>query len=260
MSVTRSFSTAQEILRRYPVIDGHNDLAWKIREYLGLDPGRLDEESGSAQTHTDIARMRRGGVGAQFWSVYVPATLAGDAAVAATLEQIDLVYRLIDHYPDSLELALTASDVKRIYESGKIASLLGAEGGHSIAGSLGVLRIFYKLGVRYMTLTHNYNVGWAESATDAPANGGLSSFGREVVREMQGMGMSRRHLSSSLIPAPRLFATTHAMSPMMFLSNCRQTAVSAWWHLCRLSCPRAAGNGTLHLPVKCGAVAWRGTT
>ena len=121
--------------------------------------------------------MRQGGVGAQFWSVYVPGTLAGDAAVTTTLEQIDLVYRLIQHYPDSLELALTADDVERIFAGGKIASLLGAEGGHSIACSMGVLRMLYKLGVRYMTLTHNYNVPWADSATDSPVNGGLNTFG-----------------------------------------------------------------------------------
>jgi membrane dipeptidase len=131
-------------------------------------------------------------VGAQFWSVYVPSALAGDRAVAAVLEQIDLTRRMIARYPDALELALTADDVERIFAAGrsrKVASLLGAEGGHAIAGSLGVLRMLYALGVRYLTLTHNANVGWADSATDEAAAGGLTGFGREVVAEMQRIGM-----------------------------------------------------------------------
>jgi membrane dipeptidase len=128
-------------------------------------------------------------VGAQFWSVYVPGTLTGDAAVTAVLEQIDIVHRMIQAYPEHLELALTAADVQRAFAAGKIASLLGAEGGHSIASSLGVLRALYGLGVRYMTLTHNSNVGWADSATDTPDAGGLTDFGRAVVREMQRIGM-----------------------------------------------------------------------
>jgi membrane dipeptidase len=128
-------------------------------------------------------------VGAQFWSVYVPASLAGDGAVTAVLEQIDLARLMISRYPQALELALTAADVERIFAAGRLASLLGAEGGHAIAGSLGVLRMLYALGVRYLTLTHNANVGWADSATDEPAAGGLSDFGRDVVREMQRIGM-----------------------------------------------------------------------
>jgi membrane dipeptidase len=128
-------------------------------------------------------------VGAQFWSVYVPSSLAGDTAVTAVLEQIDLARRMIARYPQALELALTASDVERIFASGRVASLLGAEGGHAIAGSLGVLRMLFALGVRYMTLTHNSNVGWADSATDDAASGGLTDFGRDVVREMQRIGM-----------------------------------------------------------------------
>jgi membrane dipeptidase len=218
--MTRLLTTAQELLHRYPLVDGHNDLAWKIREYLSLDPERLDGESIAAQTHTDIARLRRGGVGAQFWSVYVPGSLAGDAAVTATLEQIDLVHRLIDHYSDSLELALTADDVKRIFASGKIASLLGAEGGHSIACSLGVLRMLYKLGVRYMTLTHNHNVPWADSAADAPVNGGLTSFGREVVHEMQHLGMlvDLSHVSADTARDTLDIADT----PVIFSHSCAQ--------------------------------------
>jgi membrane dipeptidase len=128
-------------------------------------------------------------VGAQFWSVYVPASVVGDGAVSAVLEQIDLARLMISRYPQALELALTAADVERIFAAGRLASLLGAEGGHAIAGSLGVLRMLYALGVRYLTLTHNANVGWADSATDEPAAGGLSDFGRDVVREMQRIGM-----------------------------------------------------------------------
>jgi membrane dipeptidase len=140
-------------------------------------------------THTDLPRLMAGGVGAQFWSVFVPADLQGESAVATTLEQIDLVHRLIRRYPDALELALTAADAERIMAAGKVASLLGAEGGHSIAGSLGVLRALLTLGVRYLTLTHCKNTPWADSATDEPAAGGLTEFGRDVVREMQRIGM-----------------------------------------------------------------------
>jgi len=128
-------------------------------------------------------------VGAQFWSVFVPAELQGDSAVAATLEQIDLVHRLVARHQDKLELALTAADAERIMAAGKVASFIGAEGGHSIAGSLGVLRALHALGVRYLTLTHNRNVPWADSATDEPALGGLSDFGRQVIEEMQRIGM-----------------------------------------------------------------------
>ena len=145
-SMTSSPISSRDLLQDRPVLDGHNDLAWKIRERFSLDLQRFDLGSMVKETHTDLPRMRRGGVGAQFWSVYVPGTLSGEAAVAATLEQIDLVHRMIERYSDSLELALTATDVERILPSGKIASLLGAEGGHSIAGSLGILRMFYRLG------------------------------------------------------------------------------------------------------------------
>jgi membrane dipeptidase len=182
-------SRARTLLDRFPVIDGHNDLAWALRQAGSLDPAKTDISAPVSFTHTDLPRLRRGGVGAQFWSVYVPAQLQGEAAVATTLEQIDLVRQLAARYPDALELAYTAADVQRIMDTGRIASLLGAEGGHSIAGSLGTLRALYLLGVRYMTLTHNLNLPWADSATDEPATGGLTAFGREVVREMQRLGM-----------------------------------------------------------------------
>ena len=173
------------MLRRFPLIDGHNDLPWALR---GRDDAP-DLAGPVAGTHTDLPRLAAGGVGGQFWSVYVPASLAGDGAVTAVLEQIDLAQAMIARYPEVLERALTASDVERIFASGRVASLLGAEGGHAIAGSLGVLRMLYVLGVRYMTLTHNANVGWADSATDEAEAGGLTDFGREVVREMQRIGM-----------------------------------------------------------------------
>lgn len=182
-------STARDLLRRYPLVDGHNDLPWAIREQFGGDPVRARLAEPVPGTQTDLPRLAAGGVGAQFWSVYVPATLAGDAAVTAVLEQIDTTHRMIAAYPDRLELARTADDVRRIVASGKVASLLGAEGGHSIGSSLGVLRSLYALGVRYLTLTHNSNVGWADSATDQPQAAGLTDFGREVVREMQRLGM-----------------------------------------------------------------------
>jgi membrane dipeptidase len=180
---------ARELLSRYPVADGHNDLAWALREAGALELGDIDLDADVTFTHTDLPRLARGGVGAQFWSVYVPAELQGDAAVAATLEQIDLVHEIIRSYPAALELALTAADIERIMKAGKVASLLGAEGGHSIGCSLGTLRMLYTLGVRYLTLTHNLNLPWADSATDRPAAGGLTDFGREVVGEMQRLGM-----------------------------------------------------------------------
>jgi membrane dipeptidase len=185
---------ARDMLRRFPLIDGHNDLPWALRGRTEEEGGDLsqvvfDLESPATGLHTDLPRLAAGGVGAQFWSVYVPASLSGDAAVTAVLEQIDLARRMIARYPESFGLALTADDVERVFASGRVASLLGAEGGHAIAGSLGVLRMLYALGVRYMTLTHNANVGWADSATDEPQAGGLTGFGRGVVREMQRIGM-----------------------------------------------------------------------
>jgi len=183
---------ARDLLRRFPLIDGHNDLPWALRERAGGDVSQVrlaDLAATAASGHTDLSRLTAGGVGAQFWSVYVPSSLAGEAAVTTVLEQIDVARMMIARYPQALELALTAGDVERIFASGRVASLLGAEGGHAIAGSLGVLRMLFALGVRYMTLTHNSNVGWADAATDEAAAGGLTDFGRDVVREMQRIGM-----------------------------------------------------------------------
>jgi len=207
--------TAPDLLRRFPLIDGHNDLPWALRG-RGAPVNLAEPVSG---THTDLPRLEAGGVGAQFWSVYVPASLAGDTAVTTVLEQIDLARRMIAAYPRALELALTATDVERVFASGQVASLLGAEGGHAIAGSLGVLRMLYALGVRYMTLTHNANVGWADAATDQKAAGGLTDFGRDVVREMQRMGMlvdlshvavSTMHHALDLAQAPVIFSHSSA--------------------------------------------------
>jgi len=171
------------------VIDGHNDLPWAMRNLCAYDLDRVDLAGPVPDLHTDIPRLRAGGVSGQFWSVFMPSTLSGGAAVAATLEQIDFVYRLVTRYPDTFELALTADDVDRIRATGRIASLMGMEGGHCIDESLGVLRMMYALGVRYLTLTHNDNVPWADSATDEPVLEGLSPFGEDVVREMNRLGM-----------------------------------------------------------------------
>ena len=187
--MTSTPAAARDLLRRFPIMDGHNDLPWVLRENAGTSIDTADLAAQVTGAHTDLPRLALGGVGAQFWSVYVPAELQGDAAVTTTLEQIDLVREMIRRYPAALELALTAADVERILAAGKVASLLGAEGGHSIASSLSVLRALHALGVRYLTLTHNRNVPWADSATDEPAAGGLTAFGREVVGEMQRLGM-----------------------------------------------------------------------
>ncbi|MEU5824473.1 MULTISPECIES: dipeptidase [Streptomyces] len=188
--MTDRLDRARELLAEYPVVDGHNDLPWALREQVNYDLAVRDIATDqSAHLHTDIPRLRAGGVGAQFWSVYVRSDLAGDAAVSATLEQIDVVAELLERYPADLRRALTADDMEAARAEGRIASLMGAEGGHSIDNSLGTLRGLYALGVRYMTLTHNDNIAWADSATDEPGVGGLSPFGHEVVREMNRTGM-----------------------------------------------------------------------
>ncbi|MET7546910.1 dipeptidase [Streptomyces sp. NBC_01724] len=188
--IAERLTRAGELLAEYPVVDGHNDLPWALREQVGYDLDARDIATDqSAHLHTDIRRLRAGGVGAQFWSVYVRSDMAGDAAVSATLEQIDVVAELLDRHPADLRRALTADDMEAARAEGRIASLMGAEGGHSINNSLGTLRALHTLGVRYMTLTHNDNIAWADSATDEPGVGGLSPFGHEVVREMNRTGM-----------------------------------------------------------------------
>ncbi len=183
--------TVRQILRETPLIDGHNDLPWQYRKLAhdqleGID---LAGDTSKMGLVTDLPRLKAGGLGGQFWSVYVPPTLDNPDAVLATIEQIDLVHRLVARYPESLELALTADDIVRIHRKGKIASLIGMEGGHSIGNSLGVLRMMYALGARYMTLTHTKTIDWADSATDRPLHHGLTPFGEEVVREMNRLGM-----------------------------------------------------------------------
>ncbi|MFE4265249.1 dipeptidase [Streptomyces sp. NPDC056883] len=186
----RHLDAARELLAEHPVVDGHNDLPWALRETVRYDLDRRDiGRDQKGHLHTDIPRLRAGGVGAQFWSVYVRSDYAGDEAVSATLEQIDVVAQLIDRYPHDLVRALTADDMEAARAEGRIASLMGAEGGHSINNSLATLRALHQLGVRYMTLTHNDTIDWADSATDEPRHGGLSEFGREVVREMNRIGM-----------------------------------------------------------------------
>jgi membrane dipeptidase len=184
---------AKKLLREVPLIDGHNDLPWAYRERVKNHLGQIDLRGDTSQLdppmHTDIPRLREGGVGGQFWSVYVPAGLQGADATRAVLEQIDVVYRLAELYPDTFEIATTADDVVRIHKAGKIASLIGMEGGHSIDNSLGVLRELYRSGARYMTITHSKNNDWADSATDEPRHGGLTPFGEEVIREMNRLGM-----------------------------------------------------------------------
>ncbi|WP_392891373.1 dipeptidase [Streptomyces sp. LN699] len=190
MSAAQRLGEARELLSEHPVVDGHNDLPWALREQVRYDLDRRDIAADqSGHLHTDLPRLRAGGVGAQFWSVYVRSDYAGDEAVSATLEQIDLVDQLIARYPADLVRALTADDMEAARAEGRIASLMGAEGGHSINNSLATLRALHRLGVRYMTLTHNDTIDWADSATDEPRHGGLSDFGREVVREMNRVGM-----------------------------------------------------------------------
>lgn len=182
-------SLVSAVLRKAPILDGHNDLAWELRERAAYDFDVLDVGSPGAPTQTDLPRLREGGVGAQFWSVFVPATLPPADAVTATLEQIDAVHTMVRRYADRLAFADTAADVRAAWATGRIASLIGAEGGHSIHTSLGTLRMLRRLGVRYLTLTHNQSLEWADAATDAARAGGLTAFGREVVREMNRIGM-----------------------------------------------------------------------
>ncbi len=188
----RHLDEARRILREVPLIDGHNDVPWQYRrrsnDFSALDLARNTSELKLAM-HTDIPRLRAGVVGGQFWSVYVPVSPSGAEAVQATIEQIDVVHRMCARYPETFELALTANDVERIHHNGKIASLIGMEGGHSINNSLGTLRMMYRLGARYMTLTHVKNTNWADAAGDVAKHHGLTPFGEDVIREMNRLGM-----------------------------------------------------------------------
>ncbi|MGN6334249.1 MAG: dipeptidase [Motilibacteraceae bacterium] len=172
-----------------PVVDGHNDLAWAMREHCGYDLAAVDLRGGEPALQTDLPRLRAGGVTGQFWSLWVPCTPDGPEAVRRTHEQVDFVEQLVAAFPDTFSLCRTADDVDATIAAGRIASLMGIEGGHSIDSSLDELRRLHARGARYMTLTHNENVPWADSATDEPLLGGLSDFGRDVVREMNRLGM-----------------------------------------------------------------------
>ncbi|MEU8615965.1 dipeptidase [Actinoplanes sp. NPDC048791] len=204
-------------MRAAPVIDGHNDLPMALRERAGYRVDGLAADR--PEFHTDIARLRAGGVGGQFWSVYVPSDLSEPEAVVATMEQIDAVYRLVAAYPGDLAVAYSADDVEAAQRGGRIASLIGIEGGHSLATSLGVLRAFARLGVRYVTLTHNHNTSWADSAADVPAVGGLDDEGRAIVAEMQRIGVlvdlshvatTTMHAALDVATAPVIFSHSSA--------------------------------------------------
>ncbi|WP_367130572.1 dipeptidase [Saccharothrix sp. HUAS TT1] len=237
MASTTGRGRAEELLARVPLVDGHNDLPWALRDLAATgqfgeksttgDPAQvvsaIDLAVRRPELQTDLVRAREGRLGMQFWSVWVPCRLAGDAAVTAVLEQVELVHALAARYPDHLRVATTADEAERAFRDGRTASLIGAEGGHSINGSLGVLRALRRLGVRYMTLTHNENTGWADSATDEPAHGGLSDFGREVVREMNRVGMLVD--LSHVAPSTMRDALDVSTRPVVFShSSCRAVA------------------------------------
>jgi membrane dipeptidase len=211
------------VLLRTPLIDGHNDLPWEIRDRfksdlaavdLTSDTTRLPFPEGAAALMTDIPRLRAGLVGGQFWSVWIPTEMQGFEAVQTTLEQIDLVKRMTARYPGDMEMAYTAADVRRIHQAHKIASMIGIEGGHQINNSLAALRQMYDAGARYMTLTHTTNTAWADSATDLPVHHGLTPFGIEVVKEMNRLGMlvDLSHVSPETMTA----ALAAAEAPVIF--------------------------------------------
>jgi membrane dipeptidase len=205
------------ILARAPLIDGHNDIAEQLAENYKRSIEGLASGTDQRQPHplmTDMARLHQGRVGGQFWSVYIDGAITGDAAIRETIEQIDIVRRMIDAYPKDLELASTADDIVRIHKAGRVASMIGVEGGRQIGGSLAALRQYYNLGARYMTLTHNQTTEWADSATDEPKYDGLSPFGVTVVHEMNRIGMlvDLSHVS----PATMKDALAASRAPVIF--------------------------------------------
>jgi membrane dipeptidase len=189
-SPDRALEHARKLLHSAPLIDGHNDLPWEIRvsKTAPRDVAAYDLRQ-RAPKHTDLGRLKQGEVGAQFWSIYIPGEIKDSGFARVQLEQFDIARRMIASYPDRLALALTADDIERDFKRGRLASLLGMEGGHAIENSLGALRSYYALGARYMTLTHNVTLDWADAALDTARHGGLTNFGREVVREMNRLGM-----------------------------------------------------------------------
>ena len=206
----------ERVLKRTPLIDGHNDLPWALRENYKLSVEDLASGTDLRKPPlmTDMERMRKGRVGGQFWSVYISGTITGDEAIRTTIEQIDTAHRLIDAYPQDLEFAESADDIVRIHRKGRIASMLGVEGGRQIGGSMAALRQFYARGVRYMTLTHNQTTEWADAATDEPKYDGLSPFGVEVVKEMNRLGMLVD--LSHVAPATMKDAIAASRAPVIF--------------------------------------------
>ena len=186
----KDLSHARAVIKAAPIIDGHNDLAWEIRtsKTAPFDVDAYDLRQ-TTPGHTDFGRLAAGGVGGQFWSIYVPGEAKDSGYARIQLEEFDIARRFIAKYPDRFTLALTAADIEQANKAGKIASLLGMEGGHAIENSLGALRVYYDLGARYMTLTHNVTLDWADAALDKPVHGGLTAFGREVIAEMNRLGM-----------------------------------------------------------------------
>ena len=240
------------VLTKTPVIDGHNDLPWAIRERfkgdlakidLGSDTAKLAPPAGEPALMTDIPRLRAGHVGAQFWSVWIPVTTTGPAAVQTTVEQIDLVKAMAARWPHDFAMAYSVADIRRAERDGKVASLIGVEGGHQINDSLAVLREYYDLGARYMTLTHATNTAWADSATDAPAHHGLTPFGKAVVREMNRIGMlvDLSHVSEATMRA----ALEVARAPVIYSHSSARAIVDH---------PRDVSDDVLRLVAKNGGV------
>ncbi len=242
----------ERVLAQTPLIDGHNDLPWEIRARFGGDLVKIDLAASTAALPappdgaplmTDIPRLRAGRVGAQFWSVWIPAATRGPEAVQMTLEQIDLVKAMCARYPADLAMAYTAADIVRVHKAHRIAALIGVEGGHQINNSLAVLRAYYDGGARYMTLTHSSNTDWADSATDTPAHHGLTPFGREVVREMNRLGMlvDLAHVSADTMRA----ALTMTEAPVIFSHSSARALVDH---------PRDVPDDVLELVAKNGGV------
>ncbi|HEX5914520.1 MAG TPA: dipeptidase, partial [Rubrobacter sp.] len=214
-SQDKALERARKLLRSTPLIDGHNDLPWEIRQRKDAprDVVQYDLRK-TTEGHTDLARLAQGQVGAQFWSIYIPGEIKDSGFAKVQLEQFDIARRIVARYPDRLSLALTAEDIERSFKRGRVASLLGMEGGHAIENSLGALRSYYDLGARYMTLTHNVTLDWADAALDSARHNGLTEFGREVVREMNRLGMlvDLSHVS----PATMSDVLDVAESPVIF--------------------------------------------
>jgi membrane dipeptidase len=242
----------ERVLSQTPLIDGHNDLPWEIRERFGGELSKVDlavstkalpAPAGSPPLMTDVPRLRQGHVGAQFWSVFIPVEMTGAQAVQATLEQIDLVKAMCARYPRDLAMAYSGADITRLFKAHLIASLIGVEGGHQINDSLVVLRAYYDAGARYMTLTHSSNTDWADSATDMPVHHGLTRFGEEVVREMNRLGMlvDLAHVSEETMRA----ALRVTQAPVIFSHSSARALVDH---------PRDVPDDVLHLVAQNGGI------